>query len=205
MVPTTNAPMAEKKVSSSVMPNAEKTLYWDSSSPMRPSALSSVWTCRGQVVTYSAPHEGGMPPARVSGRHTPCSWCCSAGGAARRAARCGLGRVTRTGLEARRAEVLLDRLLPLTRADPLVDRVGDLLAERRVALRQADTVVLRGERLPHDLQLALVGRLGGVAGEDRVVGRQRVHVLGLEGVDAERVGVVLLQVDARDLLLDVHR
>ena len=64
MVPMTSAPMAEKKVSSSVMPNAEKTLYWDSSSPMRPSALSSVWICRGQVVTCSAPHEGGMPPAR---------------------------------------------------------------------------------------------------------------------------------------------
>ena len=54
----------------------------------------------------------------------------------------------------------------------------DLLHRCGVALLQADAVVLLGERLADDLELALVLGLRGVAGEDRVVGGQGVDALG---------------------------
>ena len=54
-----------------------------------------------------------------------------------------------------------------------------------------------GEGLADDAQLALVGLLGGVAGEDGVVGGQGVDAAGLERVHALGVRVVLLQVAPR--------
>src|SRR6185369_15947608 len=76
----------------------------------------------------------------------------------------GRGRVARAGLEPRRAEVRLHEVLPRA--------VGDLGAQGGVALLQADAVLLLGEGLADELELALVRRLAGVAGEDRVVGGQ---------------------------------
>ena len=58
--------------------------------------------------------------------------------------------------------------------DHLLDRGVDLLADGGVALLQADAVVLLGERLADDLELALVLGLRREAGEDRVVGGQGV-------------------------------
>ena len=67
IVPMTSAPMAEKKVSSIVIPNAPRTLYWDSSSPMRFSALSRASRSRhGQPKGYAArPGERAAYPVFV--------------------------------------------------------------------------------------------------------------------------------------------
>src|SRR6476469_621003 len=117
-----------------------------------------------------------------------------------------LGRVLGgVHLEAGGAEVLVDRLLPLAGVLHLLDGGVDLLAEGLVALLDADAVALLGERLADDLELALVLRLAGVAGEDRVVRGQRVDRAGRERLDALGVGVVLLQLHARVLVLDLGR
>src|SRR6476619_3715228 len=117
-----------------------------------------------------------------------------------------LGRVLGgVDLEAGGAEVLVDRLLPLAGVLHLLDGGVDLRAEGLVALLDADAVALLGERLADDLELALVLRLAGVAGEDRVVRGQRVDRAGRERLDALGVGVVLLQLHARVLVLDLGR
>src|SRR6476661_339034 len=78
-----------------------------------------------------------------------------------------LGRVGgRVDLEPGRAEVLVNGLLPVARGDHLGDGSVDLLAGGGVALLEADAVALRRERLADDLELALVLRLRGVAGQD---------------------------------------
>src|SRR6476646_4091342 len=102
--------------------------------------------------------------------------------------------------DTRRAEVLVERRLPRTVLLHFRDRVVDLGPQVGVALLQADAVALLGERLAHDLEGA--GALGGVAGQDYLIGGHGVDRTVLQCLDAGRIGVVLLQLDAGILVLD---
>ena len=116
---------------------------------------------------------------------------------------CRLRRVELRVVAEVGAEVRLDGLLPLTGVDHLRDGLVDLLAGVLVALLKADAVLLLGEGIADELELALVGILVGVAGEDRVVRRHRVDGAGGERVRALGVLVVLLGDEVRLLLLQV--
>src|SRR6476646_938639 len=102
-------------------------------------------------------------------------------------------RVAGARLVVGRSQVVRDGLVERAVALHLLDRVGDLLAEGRVALLEADAVVLGRERLADELELALVLGLRGEAGEDRVVRRQGVDAPGGQGRQALGVGGELLQ------------
>src|SRR5262245_3530601 len=101
---------------------------------------------------------------------------------------------------AGRPEVLVERRLPRPVLHHLRERVVDLGPQVGVALLQADAVALFGERLAHDLENA--GALRGVAGQDHLIGGDRVDRTVLQRFDAGRIGVVLLQLYAGVLVLD---
>src|SRR5205823_5291698 len=104
-------------------------------------------------------------------------------------------------LRARLAERVGVRGLVVAVLDVVLQRLGDRVTQRLVVLVHADAVGLLGERVVHHAQL--VGTLGGVALEDRVVGGQGVGLVVEHLLDAVGVLVGLLRVGAVLRLLDL--
>src|SRR6478735_9182982 len=121
-VPSSSAPIAEKKVSLIVIQNAPSTSYLSKISSMPLPSAGWRWWARASALQ----HRVGPAPCQRRWTHLPLR---PRSGAGRRGC-----RVARAGLVAGRPEVGLDRLVEGAVALHLLDRVCDLVAEGRVTL-----------------------------------------------------------------------
>src|SRR6478609_10613539 len=191
--PRMNDPIADQKVSWMVIQKAPRTLYLGSDRKLKSTRPTSRSRNRpaccpasvDQSVRYDCTTDGNGPRACVPGGRSPIS---SAAGGRR-------GR----DLEVGRSDGVLQGLLPAAVGDHRGDGGVDLGGARGVALLQADAVVLGREALADNLELTRV--LRGVAGQDDVVGGDRIDGAGPQRLDALGVGAVLLQRHVRRVVV----
>ena len=167
--PRMNDPIADQKVSWMVIQKAPRTLYLGSDRKLKSTAHLSLSEPAGDrsavdVSLFTRTADANGPRARAPRGPFPIR-----SGAGRR-------RRCRDG-EAGGADRLLQRRLPAAVGDHRGDGGIDLRGAGGVALLQTDAVVLVGEALADNLELA--GVLRRVAGQDDVVGGDRVDRTGL--------------------------